>query len=256
VAANVPPNQVSTYLHYLPAVLQEDADAQGVTLLGRLLLAFEQILSGLGDPEEPGLEEIIGGIIGPGEQVRLASLARYFDPGFRTDAAGVETLLGDSQRTPQAFLPWLASWVALSLREDWSEDERRRFISRVVPTYQHRGTKTGLVEVLRTYSGLAESIRIEILEFNQPFQIGETSTVGVDTMVGSGPPHFFWVKITLPGVGDLDYPRRERIVRAIIDQEKPAHTYYKLDIDIPTMQVGVLDRCRVGVSTLLGELIL
>jgi phage tail-like protein len=252
VAANVPPNQISTYLHYLPAVLQEDADVQGVTLLGRLLLAFEQILSGVGDPEEPGLEEIIGGITGPGEQIQLASLARYFDPGFRTDAAGVETLLGDPQRTPQAFLPWLASWVALSLREDWSEDERRRFISRVVPTYRQRGTKTGLVEVLLAYSGITESDSIDIQEFNQPFQVGLTSTVGVDTMVGGGPPHYFFVKIILPGVGDLNFARREQIVRAIIDQEKPAHTYYDLRIDYPTMQVGVLERCRVGISTLLG----
>ena len=253
MALNVTPNQMSTYLQYLPAILQEDPDAQGVTFLGRFLLAFEQILSGLGDPEQPGLEEIIGGIVGPDGQTQLASLARYFDPGLRIDAAGSETLLGEQQRTPPDFLPWLASWVALSLREDWSEEERRRFISRVVPAYRQRGTTTGLTEVLLAYSGITERDSIEIREFNQPFQLNVTSTLGVDTMVGSGPPHFFWVKIILPGVGDLNEARRRQIVRAIIDQEKPAHTYYKLDIDYPTMQVGVLERCRVGISTLLGE---
>ena len=252
MAHNVAPNQVSTYLQYLPAILQEHADAQSVTFLGRFLLAFEQILSGLGDPEQPGLEEIIGGIIGPDGQMQLASLARYFDPGFRMDTAGVETLLGEYQRTPQEFLPWLASWVALSLREDWREEERRRFISRVVPAYQRRGTKAGLIEVLLAYSGIAESDSVDIQEFNQPFQVGITSTVGVNTMVGGGPPHYFLVKIILPGVGDLNFTRQEQIVRAIIDQEKPAHTYYNLRIDYPTMQVGVLERCRVGISTLLG----
>ena len=252
MALNVTPNQMSMYLQYLPAILQEDADAQGVTFLGRFLLAFEQILSGLGDPEQPGLEEIIGGIVGPDGQMQLASLARYFDPGLRIDATGSETLLGEQQRAPQDFLPWLASWTALSLREDWSEEERRRFISRVVPAYQQRGTPTGLTEVLLAYSGITERDSIEIREFNQPFQLNVTATVGVDTVVGSGPPHFFWVKIILPGVGDLNEDRRRQIVRAIIDQEKPAHTYYELDIDYPTMQVGVLERCRVGISTLLG----
>ena len=252
MALNVTPNQMSTYLQYLPAILQANADAQGVTFLGRFLLAFEQILSGLGDPEQPGLEEIIGGIVGPDGQMQLASLARYFDPGVRINAAGGEMLLGEQQRTPQDFLPWLASWVALSLREDWREEERRRFISRVVPAYQQRGTTTGLTEVLLAYSGITERDSIEIREFNQPFQLNVTATVGVDTVVGSGPPHFFWVKIILPGVGNLNRIRREQIVRAIIDQEKPAHTYYELDIDYPTMQVGVLERCRVGISTLLG----
>jgi phage tail-like protein len=249
VTANVTPSQVSTYLQYLPAVLQENADTQGVTFLGRFLLAFEQILSGLGNPKQPGLEEIIGGIVGPdGKEMKLASLARYFDPGVRSG----EPLLEEQHRTPQCFLPWLASWVALSLREDWSEEERRRFISRVVPAYQQRGTTSGLTEVLLAYSGITERNSIEIREFNQPFQLSVTATVGVDTVVGSGPPHYFWVKIILPGVGNLNRTRREQIVRAIIDQEKPAHTYYDLDIDYPTMQVGVLERCRVGISTLLG----
>ncbi len=252
MAVTVSPTQVSTYLPYLPALLQENADDAGVSVVGRLLLAFEQILSGLGDPDAPGLEEIIGGIVGADGQVRLAALARYFDPGFRV-TNGSETLLRGHERTPTEFLPWLASWVALSLREDRSEDERRRFISRVVPAYQQRGTKAGLIEVLLAYSGIAQRESVEVQEFNQLFAIGKTATIGVDTIVGGGPPHYFRVKIILPGVGDLNFGRRAQIVRAIIDQEKPAHTYYDLTIEYPTMQVGVFERCRVGISTLLGE---
>lgn len=252
MAVTVAPTQVSTYLSYLPAILQENVDDAGVSLVGRLLLAFEQILTGLGDPDAPGLEEIIGGIVEANGQMRLAPLARYFDPGFRV-ANGSETLLGVYARTPTEFLPWLAGWVALTLRDDWSEDERRRFISRVVPAYQQRGTKAGLIDILLAYSGIAERESVEVQEFNQPFQIGETATVGVDTIVGGGPPHYFRVKIILPGVGDLNFNRREQIVRAIIDQEKPAHTYYDLTIEYPTMQVGVFERCRVGITTLLGE---
>ena len=59
MAIEVPANRVSSYLEYLPAIFQQDADEQGVNFIGRFLLAFEMILSGLGDPDHPGLEEII-----------------------------------------------------------------------------------------------------------------------------------------------------------------------------------------------------
>jgi phage tail-like protein len=228
MAVNIPPT--SSYLEYLPAIFQEGADEQGVTYLGRFLLAFEKILSGLGDPQQPGLEEIIGRI------------HTYFDPDpVLPGQSPVET-----ERAPAEFLPWLASWVALSLREDWGEEEKRRFISRIVPLYQQRGTKAGLAEMLRTYTGMG----VDIQDFSQPFQVGVTSTVGVDTLIGGGPPHYFSVKMVLTELGDLGFVRREQIARAIIDQEKPAHTFYDLRIEFPTMQIGVTS--TVGVDTLLG----
>jgi phage tail-like protein len=221
---NIQPTQVSSYLQYLPAIFQEDADQQGVSFIGRFLLAFEKILSGLGDPDSPGLEEIIAGI------------DTYFKPGPGHIP---------SARTPDGFLPWLASWVALTLRADWAPEEQRRFLSRIVPLYRKRGTKAGLEEMLHTYTGMG----VEIFEYHKPFVVGETSTVGVDTYIGGGPPHFFWVKMVFT---DLDpaFERRVQIARAIIDQEKPAHTYYHLEVVIPTMQIGMYS--KVGEDTLLG----
>jgi phage tail-like protein len=225
---NIPASQVSSYLQHLPALLQ-DANQDGVSFLGRFLLAFEQILSGLGDPEDPGLEEII------------ATVHTHFNPGPGR---------AEAERTPPEFLPWLASWVALTLREDWSEEEKRRIISEIVPAYRQRGTKAGLTNVLQAYIG---SVGVEIQEFNEALQVGVTSTVGVDMAVGGGPPHYFLVKIILPGLGDLDFARKEQIARAIIDQEKPAHTYYDLQVEFPpTMQIGI--RSTVGIDTLLGTL--
>jgi phage tail-like protein len=227
VTVPVPPKQVSTYLQYLPAIMQENADEQGVAFLGRWLLAFEQILSGLGDPAAPGLEEIIDRIY------------RYFDPGPGR---------AEAERAPSDFLPWLAGWVALTLREDWSEAEKRRIISEIVPVYRQRGTKAGLTTVLQAYIG---SVGAEIEEFNEALQLGVTSTVGINTVIGGGPPHYFLVKIILPGLDDLDFSRKEQIARAIIEQEKPAHTYYDLHLQFPpTMQIGV--RSTVGVDTLLS----
>lgn len=227
MAIEVPANRVSSYLEHLPAIFQQDADEQGVNFIGRFLLAFEMILSGLGDPDHPGLEEIID------------RLHTYFDPGGGKP-------LGDPNQAPAQFLEWLASWVALTLRADLDERRRRDFIARAVPLYRLRGTKQGLEEYVSIYTRLAATIN----EMNTPFQIGAHSTIGVDTLLDGGGPHFFRVLIRLPtpDPGQVRYHRE--VVTAIVDMEKPAHTYYALDVETPTLQIG--DHSTVGVDTLLG----
>lgn len=207
-------NSNGTYPSYLPAHLQQDP------LLNQFLLAFEQILTGGLVPNSgPGLEETID------------TLHTYFTPQASPGQA------------PEAFLPWLASWVALSLRADWSEATKRGFIRRVVPLYKLRGTKAGLEKLLELYvNGGTEpdpsqvSNDVEIFEFEQP-------------------AHYFQVTIKLPNRDNLE--RNRAIARAILDQEKPAHTFYVLQLLFDTMQIvnnpatpdGGL---RLGVNTLLG----
>ena len=242
MAINIPPTQVSSYLQYLPAIFQEDVDEYGVNFLGRFLLAFEKILSGLGDVDEPGIEEILDGIIDPLDQeLLLAGIHRYFDPGPG---------LPDQHRAPSEFLEWLASWVALSLREDWDEEDKRRFISNAVLLYQKRGTKAGLREILSTYI----SPVVEVDEFNQPLQVGKTCTVGVDTLIGGGPSHYFLIKTFLAISGKDAFgtlTQKQKLARAIVDQEKPAHTGYDFGLQVPLMQIGV--RSTVGEDTILAS---
>jgi phage tail-like protein len=216
MAFEIRSDQVSSYLNYLPAIFQQSVDGQAAPFVGRLLLAFEKVLSGLGDPDERGLEEIV------------ESIHTYFDPA----------------QAPAEFLSWLASWLALSLREDWEEEEKRRFISRIVPLYRLRGTRAGLAEMLRTYTRLP----VEIREYPDPLQIGVTSILGVDTMIGGGPDHFFSVHMFLEQ-SNL-FSLKKRIAEAIINQEKPAHTFYILQIETPAFQIG--KRSTVGFDTLLG----
>jgi len=219
----------SSYVQYLPAIFQQDVETDSRSFVNHFLLACERILSGVGDPQERGFEEII------------ATLYTYFCPG---PGQAPET------RTPDAFLPWLASWVALSLRADWTSEERRRLISQIVLAYRQRGTRAGLLLVLQAYMG---TVGVDIQEFHQAFQIDVTATVGVDTVIGGAPPHYFLATIILPGLGDLDFERKAQIVRAIIDQAKPAHTYYDLLISVPqTMQIGV--HSTIDKDTLLGTL--
>ena len=232
------PDRTSSYLDYLPAIFRQTDGKQSAPFIGRLLLAFEKVLSGLGDPGYQGLEEIIG------------RLHTYFEPGPAQDGRTPDP----TEKALPEFLPWLASWVSLSLREDWEEEEKRRFISRIVPLYRLRGTREGLIQMLHAYIG--KNVGVEIFEMIDPLQIGVTCTVGKDTAIGGGPAHYFQVRMRFSEPGDLGFARREHIARAIIEQEKPAHTYFDLLPPIlpRTMQVGVENRCSVGVSTFLGSL--
>jgi len=218
--------RMSSYLGHLPGVFQEGTAPGETAFLGRFLLAFEAILSGLA-----GVDTTVDGqgVIGLDRQ--LDHIHTYFDADL----------------APEEFLPWLSGWVGLSLRTDWTTAQQRRFLGRIVPLYRLRGTKAGLEEMLRTYTGMG----VEIAEFAAALRVGDVSTVGIDTVIGGGPPHYFEVRMFTDERDPDARARVERIARAIIDQERPAHTHYTLDIETPTMQVGIFS--TVGVDTLLGH---
>ena len=230
--------RLSRYLHDLPAIFREEATEGPPDFLGRFLLAFEHVLTGVGDPGQPGLEEILEGIPGGNGDFLVAGAERYFTPG-PGKAAGL--------RAPAEFLEWLSGWVALTLRKDWKEEERRRILAKIVPSYRKRGTADGLKQVLAAFTGVLPDV-IAIDELQQPFQLGVTSTVGGDSALDGGPPHYFMVRAQIPGAENLG--RNRAMLRAIIDLEKPAHTYYDLWIQTPAMQVGAAS--TVGKDTVLG----
>jgi phage tail-like protein len=214
----------STYLEYLPGIYQQDAEKRA--FIGRYLKIFEKFLSGIDDDSVSkvsieGLEQIV------------ARLHEFFDP----------------ETAPKEFLDWLAGWMALVLRDDWEEVKKRRLISRILSLYRVRGTKRGLEEYIRIY---LPAVDVKIIEVVAPFQIGRASTIGRDTYLGGGPPHFFMVTIILPEPNLELKTLREKEVRAIIDLERPAHTYYDLRTIVPTLQIGKYS--RVGTDTLLGDI--
>ena len=44
--------------------------------------------------------------------------------------------------------------------------------------------------------------------------------------------------------------QQRQVVEAIINMEKPSHTYYKLEVETPIFQIG--KHSRIGVDTLIG----
>jgi phage tail-like protein len=144
----------------------------------------------------------------PGLENVLDELYVYFLP--QQSAA-----LGDAGQAPADFLPWLASWVALSLRNDWDETTQRQFISQMVTLYQQRGTLAGLQKLLNLYTGLPVTIYDQF----------------------DGLPYYFEVALTMTTSDPAARARQFQIAQSLIDQEKPAHTYYTLKIYAPTMRI-------------------
>ncbi|SPE38478.1 putative Phage tail protein domain protein [Candidatus Sulfopaludibacter sp. SbA3] len=192
-------NQQSTgvLLRHLPAVYQEQPGSLAV-----FLAACEAILLGGGDSSTGavrGLEESI------------SRLHTYLDP----------------YQTPSDFLPWLAGWLALSLRADLDQAKQAEVVARIVPMYHWWGTRKGMEEML----ALLTDGRPTIVEPEaEALEVGR-AIVGRTTRLGRERPHYFQVSVELSGAPDQ--PTRERIeglAREIVELAKPAHTYYSLEI--------------------------
>jgi hypothetical protein len=243
MSSPVTPRTPSSYLRHLPGLYADDPLHPTEPFWGRFLNIFETVLSGRPDgvvvdaqPVE-GIETII-------DRVPTYFISDSLAPG--------------GPRAPRAFLNWLAQWVALTLRQDWSEVAQRDLIRRVVSIYPIRGTAQGVEQMLDLYlrasdpppPGLPPELTVSIVEY-VPLEVGVKSTVGVDTWIGGGPPHHFTVRIDFDRVGPRSLELKPPAVMDIVEREKPAHTYYSLEILIPTLQVGV--RSTVAVDTVLGN---
>ena len=223
----------SSYVDLLPPLFQEDES--GAEFLGRFLLAFEHVLSGLGDVDEPGLDEVLDGATGRTAGRVLAGVERYFDPGLRPEGAVLEP----DQRAPAEFLEWLAAWVGMALRDDMGEAQRRELIARAVALYRKRGTREGLEELLSIQS----SLRATITDVGKPPASDPT---------GAGfAAHFFRVQVNLPAASIEAMGRQREILQRILDAEKPAHTWYELEVATPELQIGKTS--HIGVDTLIGK---
>jgi len=144
--------QPSEYLQYLPPFFREAAGDGTATgeFLPNLLKVFQKILTGVknkdGIEDDIKIEDRSGERIYEPLEAVIDQLDRFFDP-FRTDLK---------------FLKWLASWVALELRPDWTPAEQRKMIARMVQTSRRIGLKAGLYDYLDIYAKEAIRPRVSI----------------------------------------------------------------------------------------------
>ena len=156
-------------------------------LMGRFLLIFESIMKPL--------------------ENTVDNLNLYFDP-----------LL-----TPEPLLRWLSSWLNLAIDTTWPIERHRELVKHCVELYRWRGTKRGLAEYLRIYTGTVPEISEHVLGM----RLSREAKLGIDTKLGSsGTGHHFTVTLDLKE----DEAISTDTVRAIIEAQKPAHTVYTLVI--------------------------
>jgi phage tail-like protein len=191
----------SRYIDYLPAILQQGR------FIGPFLLGFERILSGPpADSTVPPGPEGIGQVLD-----RVHTFMNPLDPG--------------GAHAPDDFLPWLAGWVATSLEDEWSADTKRAFISRVVQMYKTRGTANGLRDLLNLH-GLSPAVYDPDDDAIPPYFDAFSS------------PHVFAVVVDVTSGDPVVVAKRIKKAVSIINQWKPAHTYYVLDYTLFGMQIN------------------
>lgn len=237
-----------TYLQHLPDIYGEHP--LGRQVLGRFLSLFESVF-----------EEV---------EAKISALPALFDP----DAISAD------------WLPWLANWLDVELREDWEVAQQREAIIAAVGLHGQRGTRRGLEAAIRRAlnldvvieepiiqadwwrlpdeSSCSASDDLSILGFTtvlaatepQGAVVGSTATLDGSHLITEeefGAPlfqdlaHRFTVQLYR---GHHLTPETLGALAAVLDREKPAHTIYHLCLVEPCMRVGF--QARLGIDTIVA----
>jgi len=232
-------------VEFLPSIYQR-SDISGRNFLRDFLWIFEHIFNQTKE--------------------KLDSLHTYFDP----------------LETPEKFLPWLGSWVAMVLEEDWPEVKKRNLIRKAVELYHLRGTVRGIMVYLKIFTGVEPKIienfwpfeGIQICPYSMDPKDPNTGGEIMDEDVRKAMAHPDWAGATI-GVDMIEMPyidkahvftvelpmQQDRIevdlikkIHRILDREKPAHTDYYLIFQAEPekeedfgIEVGI--RSTIGVDT-------
>jgi phage tail-like protein len=211
----------------LPSIYQEPGTEGRPNSLPRLLSSFERILWGtqeLGRASNDGRP-------GAGLRDKIAQLNELLDPW----------------QAPEEFLPWLAGWMALTLGSNLRLERKRELIANMIQLYKIRGTRKYLEELLRLCVDAPTAIEEEDIP---PLQVGARSTLGVDTYIGGGAPHFFRIRMVASHLSVAALEEQRQLAYEVVELAKPAHTGYEFLIDSPQFQIGV--HSTLGIDTVLG----
>lgn len=244
-----------SYLRYLPATYQEDAE--GRDFLERFLSIFESVSSEI--------------------EQKIAGVSKYFDPE-----------VVDSE-----FLDWLGTWMAVLRDYNWPESKRRELLKKAFQLYSSRGTTRGLQEMVELFTG-GKTLIIEHHRLQTPMVLSANSTLGSSTVVGKGFTkrlvieessrigEFALIETDEPAekpfeAGAFDFTiladtsrlesdAQMQALRRLVEEEKPAHTRCTLRTGGGVMQLGLhallevdtrlskgFETARLGVTSQIGK---
>jgi hypothetical protein len=225
-------------LELLPEVFRRPP---GGDFLARFLAPMQQLLDDLADEIELGLPELFDLRSTPPEVV-----ARHHPEDGLADVTF-------------RCLAFLAGWVGLALRPPpaRSIEWNRQFLLRALPLLPLRGTLPGIDGLLRAWLAddlvdpgppeapilLVTDLSPHVNGGSSSFQVGETSTLGVDTVAGLGPDSYLVVDVVVRrDLPLLRHPVGVDSLRlaglALLEAERPAHVHGELRIRGHTMQLA------------------
>jgi phage tail-like protein len=109
-----------------------------------------------------------------------------------------------SARTcPGDFVPWLASWLHLTLDAHWPEPRQRALLAEAMDLYRWRGTPYGLVRMIEVCTGITPVI-------TEPKET----------------PYVFQIAVVIPPGSAV----RRELIEELIMTHKPAHVGYELRV--------------------------
>jgi phage tail-like protein len=123
----------------------------------------------------------------------------------------------DPRTTPEDFGPWLATWVGLVIDENWPLDRQRSVLAETVDLYSWRGTRRGLRELTRIYTGVTPEITDGGGVSWSPTPGGEATGTGEPTVR---------VRVVVDRTEDFDADR----LRAIVTMACPAHVRCTVEV--------------------------
>lgn len=220
----------ASYIDYLPAIYREEPHSKD--LLERFLSIFESIIFET--------------------DYTIEHIDRFFD------ACGA----------PPQFLSWLASWLAVPVDKDWTEEKKRLFIRHAISLYKKRGTREGLSDSIELFTGIkpliVENFRINLpCKGEEPLPCSDEDTIffppeeakikidGKEEKLINilfGTERFvFSVFLQDPDINTATIKQ----VRRIIDEQKPAHTCYNLKVLEPWFYLDM--HTYLGINTTLTK---
>jgi phage tail-like protein len=154
----------------------------------------------------------------------------------------------DSQKASAEELPWVAQLLGFDPPSGMDETALRRLLGRVPQLYAERGTLAGIRDWVEIYSGIRPRI-IEAWPARKVWILGETSSLGFDTMLPGGSPDGFivpGVAVTDPAYAGL---RRDEYGGSAFDWYLSSTTDKVLDLSLQLTPTDALGQ-SISVETL------
>jgi phage tail-like protein len=235
-----------TYLRYLPAIYSEELASGDENspeykeamasrdFMEKFLSLFETLMSGT--------------------EQEILRITRYFDA------------LG----SPDQFIPWLSSWLAIAYDENWPLDKKRELLMQAPKLYKMRGTRKVLESIIKIYLDIEpiiiEKFQLRCEEENELRDLwNRLLGCGIFGFCVLVPPWKRWKKPVTPENNDCAIIENEdtmpeirhfdetevRTLKRIIDTEKPAHTSGGLQVMQPFFYLDM--HTYLGINTALTK---